>query len=288
VAVLAHGFGALRLDGSDGAAPTVRAAAVAVDFPERLSSMEDLRGNVETLFARSELAARRGAEIVVWNEVATVVERWEEAALVARGAAFAKERGVDLVMAYGIVLTREPFRIDNVFRWFGAGGETVESYRKHFLPPGEPSIRGVEPLLVHDRPWGRTAGAICYDYDSPALAREHARGGAGLVVLPSSDWGGIDPQHTLMMRVRAIEGGMSVVRAVRAATSMAFDPYGRVRASMPAREQNERVMLATVPAARVPTLYAAAGDWPIALAAALVMAAAVAAFRRRAPPFEPC
>ncbi len=184
-------------------------------------------------------------------------------------------------MAYGVVVSRTPFRIDNVYRWLGAGGDTVEAYRKHFLPPGEPSLRGAEPLRVHDRPWGRTAGAICYDYDSPALARAHARGGAGLVVLPSSDWRGIDPQHALMMRVRAIEGGMSVVRPVRAATSMAFDPYGRVRASMPAREENDHVMLATVPSARVPTLYAAAGDWPVALAAALVLGAAVAALRRR-------
>jgi apolipoprotein N-acyltransferase len=50
---------------------------------------------------------------------------------------------------------------------------------------------------------------------------------------------------------------------------------------MSAREQNERVMLATVPSAGIPTLYAAAGDWPVALAAALVLAAAIAALRRR-------
>lgn len=280
--VLAHGWGALRLDGTGDGASTIRAAAVTVDFPRTLSSMEDLRGNVDTLFARSELAARRGAQLVVWNEVATIVDRGEEEeALVARGVAFAKEHQVDLVMAYGIVLSRAPFRIDNVYRWLGAAGETIETYRKHFLPPGEPSVRGVEPLRVHDRPWGRTAGAICYDYDSPALARAHARGGAGVVVLPSSDWRGIDPQHTLMARVRAIEGGMSVVRAVRAATSMAFDPYGRVRASMSAWEQNDRVMLATIPAARVSTLYAAAGDWPAGVAAGLVLAAIVVTLRRR-------
>jgi apolipoprotein N-acyltransferase len=282
VSVLAQGWGALRLEAAGDGAPTVRAAAVTVDFPRTMASMEDLRGNVETLFARTELAAQRGAQIVVWNEVATIVDPGdEEAALVARGAALARERGVDLVLAYGVVTSRTPFRIDNVYRWLGAGGETIETYHKHFLPPGEPSTAGAEPLRVHERPWGRAAGAICYDYDSPALARAHARGGAGVVVLPSSDWRGIDPQHALMARVRAIEGGLSVVRAARAAPSMAFDPHGRVRASMSAREQNERVMLATVPSAGIPTLYAAAGDWPVALAAALVLAAVIAELRRR-------
>jgi apolipoprotein N-acyltransferase len=63
---------------------------------------------------------------------------------------------------------------------------------------------------------------------------------------------------------------------------MAFDPYGRVRASLSAREQNDRVMLATVPTAQVRTLYAALGDAPVVLAAlALLGGAAAAAMRRR-------
>lgn len=279
--LLAHGWGALRLAAGDDGAPTVRVAGVTVDFPARMTSIADLRGNVDALFARSALAAEAGAQLVAWNEVATVVEREEEPALVARGAAFARAHRVDLVMAYGVVASRAPLRIANVYRWLGARGEEIETYGKHFLPPGEPSLRSRAPLAVHDRPWGRAAGAICYDYDSPALARAHARGGAGLVVLPSSDWRGIDPQHALMARVRAIEGGLSVVRPVRAATSMAFDPLGRVRASLPAREKNDHVLLATVPSAQIPTPYAAAGDWPAALAAALVLAASVAALRRR-------
>ncbi len=282
IVAAAHVWGSLRLDTAE-AGPTVRVAAITVDFPEPLTSMEDLRGNVDVLFARSELAARRGAELVVWNEVATLVDPGEEeAALLARGADFARRQGVDLVLAYGVKVSSAPFVIDNAYVWLGTKGETLERYRKHVLPPGEPSLRGEEPLRVLDRPWGGAAGAICYDYDFPALARAHARGGAGVIALPSSDWRGIDPQHTLMARVRAIEGGMSVVRAVRAATSMAFDPYGRVRASLSAWERNERVMLATLPTAQVRTLYASLGDAPVVLAAlALLGGAAAAGVTRR-------
>lgn len=280
VAAGAHAWGALRLDDAS-AVPTVRVAAVTVDFPAPLRSMEDLKGSEDVLFARSELAADRGAQLVVWNEVATLVEPGGEAALLARGADLARRRGVDLVLAYGVVVSRAPFTIDNAYVWLGAEGETLERYRKHALPPGEPSLRGEGPPRVHDRPWGRAAGAICYDYDFPALARAHARGGAAVVALPSSDWRGIDPLHAQLARVRAIEGGMSVVRAARASTSMAFDPYGRVRASLSAWERNERVMLATVPAARVRTAYASLGDGPAVLLALALLAAAAAAGIRR-------
>lgn len=279
IALAAHAFGAFRLDRQH-LGPTVRVAGVTVDFPEPLRSMEDLRGNLDVLFERSELAARRGAQLVSWNEVATLVDPDEEPALEARAAGVARRHGIDLVIAYGVVVSREPFLIDNVLRWFGPDGVALERQRKHFLPPGEPSIAGSEPLHVLERPWGRAGGAICYDYDSPALARQHARGGAGLVVLPSSDWRGIDPQHTFMARVRAIEGGFSLLRPARAGLSAAFDPYGRVRASMSAWEENDRVMLATVPTRPLRTLYAQLGDGPVVILAALLLGGAVLAGRR--------
>jgi apolipoprotein N-acyltransferase len=278
VVLAAHGFGALRLDRQE-RGPTLRVAAVTVDFPSPLRSMEDLRGNVDLLLARTELAARRGAELVVWNEVATLVDPAEVPALEARLAELARRHRIDLVAAYGVVVSRTPFRFENVLRWFGPDGAGLERYLKHFLPPGEPAVAGVEPLRVLDRPWGRAGGALCYDYDDPALARQHARGGAGVVALPSSDWRGIDPQHTFMARVRAIEGGFSLVRSTRAGATAAFDPYGRVRASMSAWEENERMMLATVPTTPLPTLYARVGDAPAVLLAALLLLGATAAGR---------
>lgn len=272
-AVAALAFGALRLARA-GSGPTVRVGAVTVDFPSPLRSMEQLRGAEDVLFARSDLAVARGAQVVVWNEVATLVDPGEEPPLAARAAAFARAHGVDLVAAYGVVRSRAPLRYENVAAWFGPDGALVERYRKHFLPAGEASVAGTAPLRVHARPWGRAAVALCYDYDDPALARAHARGGADVVLLPSSDWLGIDPQHAEMARVRAIEGGFSILRPARAATTVAIDPEGRFRATLSAWEENDRVLVATVPARRVPTAYAAVGDAPaVGFALALIVAA---------------
>ena len=87
IALAAHAFGTFRLDRQD-LGPTVRVAGVTVDFPETLRSMEDLRGNLDVLFERSELAARRGAQLVSWNEVATLVDPGRGA-----GARGARRRG---------------------------------------------------------------------------------------------------------------------------------------------------------------------------------------------------
>ena len=258
-----HVWGAWRLDRLS-AMKTVTVGGVVTDlglrgeFPPR----EALERNVEDLFARSTLAASRGAALVAWNEVATLIERGEEAPLKDRAARFAREHRVDFLMAYGVILSRTPLLFDNKYVWYGPDGREIETYRKHHPVPGEPSLRGTNPIKVNARPWGRAAGAICYDYDNPDIVREHSRGGAGLVVLPSSDWRGIDPHHTLMTRVSAIQGGFSVVRPVRWATSMAFDQYGRVRAAMSVWEQNDKILMATVPVEPVPTLYRLYGEWP--------------------------
>jgi len=286
VLLLAQVYGTWRLHRAVGG-PTVQVAAVVTDLglgPSGLPSERELADNTDLLFARSALAADRGARLVVWNEAAAfVLDRDAEARLVERGRDFARDRGVDLVLAYALRLTEAPLTFDNAYVWIDEQGEVLERYLKHHPVPTEGSTRGEAPLRALQRPWGVAAGAICYDYDFPAVARGHARLGAGLVAVPSSDWRGIDPLHTKMARVRAIEAGLSVVRSVRWAASAAFDPMGRVRAWMSVDEANDRVMLAEVPTTRVPTIYAATGDAPVVVACSLtLLGLGFAAFRKRA------
>jgi len=114
--------------------------------------------------------------------------------------------------------------------------------------------RGAE-LVV----WNEGSTVVEASREEAFLAREHAIGGAGVVVVPSSDWRGIDPYHTQMARVRGIEGGFSVVRSVRWATSGAFDALGRTRGTSSYFE-GERLMIARVPVTQIPTLYTHIGD----------------------------
>lgn len=277
------GYGSVRLF-AEQTGPTLQVAGVVTDLgpgPDGLPSGDAIARNTEELFERSATAAAGGARLVVWNEAATVVEREAEEAFIARGARLARSSGADLVLAYIVPMQAEPLRFENKYVWLSQHGEALETYFKHHPVPGEGSVRGTDPLRLLERPFGAVAGAICYDYDFPAMALEHARLGAGLVVVPSSDWKGIDPYHTHMARIRAIEGGFSLLRPVRWATSGAFDAYGRTRATLPAFESNDRILRATLPVEPVATLYSRIGDTPVLAYALILLLAGLAARRKR-------
>lgn len=260
-------FGQARLSAATAEArPTRLVAAVGTDstvgatpeLPDRAALAEVERG----LVARTERAARAGAELVVWTEAATMVHPEDEAAWKARLSALAARLGIDLVAGYVVPLQLDPLRYENQYVFVRADGSIHHEYHKHHPVPGEPAMPGEGPSpVVEDEGRGAMAGAICYDYDFPRLALAHARAGVDLVALPSSDWRGIDPIHTPMAAVRAIEGGHSIVRSTRFGLSAGIDPWGRLRGWNSHFDDDERVLLVRLPVQGVTTIYGRVGDW---------------------------
>ena len=275
-------FGTWRL-AQPSTGSTIPVAAVVTDLglsPEGLPSEDALATNLDTLFARSARAADRGARVIAWNEGATIVEPEDEPAVLARAAAFTKSRGVDLALAYIVPTSHEPFRFDNMAVFIDDAGEERARYYKRHPVPGETEPSD-NPVPRIERPYGVVSLAICYDYDYPEMSRAHAQVGAALVLLPSSDWAGIDPLHTKLARVRAIEGGFSILRPTRWAASAGFDPMGRIRGWMRTDEDNERVLLTELPVARRWTLYASVGDAPMLAGASFYLLLLLALALRR-------
>lgn len=279
-------YGTWRLS-QPSSGPTVPVAAVVTDLglsTEGLPPRDALAAEVDAMFDRTERAADRGARLIVWNEGATAVFPEDEAALLERASDTARRLDVDLVVAWIRVTGEDPLTFENKAMFLDNRGELLTTYHKRHPVPGEtePSDNPVPRL---ERPYGTVSMGICYDHDFPEMSRAHAAVGAGLVALPASDWAGIDPVHTLMARVRAIEGGFSTVRAVRASASAAFDDRGRVRGWMSVEEDNDRVMVTDVPTTPRRTLYATVGDWPMVLPGGVVLGwiviALVGVMRRR-------
>jgi apolipoprotein N-acyltransferase len=273
VVLAVHLWGAIRL-----ATPldraSVRVAAVSTDatfgglpLPD---AAEQARIN-DGLFARTAEAARAGAKLVVWPEGATWVDKEGEPVFVERLRDAARANAVSIVAAYIVPRSLAPLRYENKYVWLSSQGDTMEEYLKHHPVPGEPAIAGTAPLQVLETPAGKVAGAICYDYDFPALGVAHARLGADLVVLPSSDWRGIDPMHTQMAAVRAIEGGFSILRSTRMGLSAGIDAHGRMRGWLSANESAENLLLVSLPAHRVQTVYSVLGDWTVLPFAAVLV-----------------
>ena len=258
-----HLFGAIRLDHIQ-QGPVIEVAGVVVDpGPETAMLAMQRRANHELVLERTKIAAAKGAQLVVWNEAAVFVLPEEEPTFLLRVQALAREQQIDVVAAYAVVVHTAPIRFDNKFTWVTRTGEVSETYQKLHPVPGEPSLRGTKPAQAHALMNGSAGGAICYDFDFPATASALGALQVGLVALPSSDWRGIDPYHSQIARLGAIANGFSVIRPVRAATSVAYDAFGRLRAATSGFEPNQRILIATVPLAPVATWYGRWGDIPV-------------------------
>lgn len=260
-------YGQARLGAASGSAvPTQLVAAVGTD--SRVGGTPDLPSTDELaeveagLFARTRRAAQAGAKVVVWTEAATMVYPANEPAFQARIADLAAALQVNLVAAYVVPIETEPLRYENKYAFFREDGTLDHSYLKHRPVPGEPAVpgKGAMPRVELDN-GSSVGGAICYDYDFPRVALANARKKLDLVALPSSDWRGIDPIHTEMTRLRAIEGGHSVLRSTRFGLSAGIDPWGRIRGQNSHWDNETRVLLVELPRRGVMTFYAWAGDW---------------------------
>jgi len=277
----AHAWGAWRLV-QPPSGPMVTVATVVTDIamgPDgSLPDDDAMAAATDALFVRSTTAADAGAQLVVWNEGALALDRDGEAALLRRAHRWSSQHHADLVMGYVVPLDGMA-RFENKYAWMTPDG-LVEDYWKHHPVPSEGSVPGIDPYVAHDRPYGRAAGAICYDYDFPDVGQAHASLGIDLAVVPSSDWRGIDPIHSQMATVRGIEGGYAVVRSVRAATSMVSDAHGVVRGRASDLE-GQRLLVASVPVRRVPTLYGRIGDVVPAGAGLVLLLGSLTLARRR-------
>ena len=287
LALGAHAWGAARLQ-----APldeeAVRVAAI--DSPATFGAALPLpdasarQAIVDALLRDSARAAADGARLVVWTEAAALVlPGIEESNFLQRIAEFAKNHKVDLVAAYVVpAAERQILPYQNEYRWLGPDGLERQAYWKHHPAPGEPAVVGHGPLSAVATSFGRAGGAICYDYDYPGVALEHARLDVDVVALPSSDWRGIDPLHTQMATLSAIAGGFSLVRATRFGLSAMIDPLGRIRASHSSFEGGTALLVADVPRHRRPTVYARTGDALVGASGVFFLVLAAGLLLRRA------
>lgn len=248
---------------------TIRSRAAAID---------------DDLLAGAAREARAGAKIVFWGEANAPVFATDEAALVRRGEAVAKESGIYLGMALAVWHLDAAPPFSNKLVLIDPGGEVVWEYVKaRPVPGGEAAMSrpGDGRLRKTATPYGTLTGVICFDADFPRLLAQAGDLGADVVLDPSNDWKAIDPWHTRMASFRAIEQGVNLIRHTSGGRSAAFDYEGRVLATMDHYTAAQRVMVSQVPTRGTRTPYARFGDWLAWLSIAGVVALAVTAARRR-------
>lgn len=220
-------------------------------------------------------AAKAGAQFVSWMEGSTIVKKDNEEEWKNRISSLAKTYSIHIIAAYVVPLSAKPLQLSNKIVWFKPDGTIDHEYEKNRpVPLAEPVRKGsLPPQLVKDK-WGNLfSAAICYDYDFPTVANYIGKLGAGVVFLPSGDWRGIDPIHSQMSAVRAIENGHSIVRPVNNGLSSTISPIGRIIGWRSDYDTPAGLLLSDVPSQKLFTLYTYIGEWSILLPAFLALIA---------------
>lgn len=236
----------------------------------------------DSLFALSARAADSGAKIIAWSEENAAVMAADESALLLRGQAFARARGVYLAIAYAAVDPSRSRPVDNRLALLTPEGTLGWSYRKRHPVADETSTMligdGTIPVLA--TPYGRIAGVICYDTDFPRDVRRALGDRADVLLAPSNDWAGIADVRAVNTRYRAMELGVTLVRPTSHGVSEAVDARGGVIAER-SYGRGDAVLLAEIPVRGVATWYRHAGDVTPAAMLALLLSLTALAVRSR-------
>lgn len=268
-------FGALRYEISKSkGVDTITLAAVGTDseigglpLPQGNKNEKDIEGILE----RTKVAAEFGARIVVWTEGAFYLEPAYEENYMESFQELARNSRVNIVASYILLVSESPFIYENKYLLISSEGDILDTYLKHQPVPGEPAVKGTDPLEIFRMEGMNLGGAICYDYDFPYLAKAYGDIKADIVALPSSDWRGIDPLHTRMAAFRAIEQGHSLLRSTRFGLSAAINPYGELLSQMSSFDDNNKIMISQLPKQGISTVYAFIGDILVYLSMAFVL-----------------
>lgn len=242
---------------------TITMAAVGTDsqiggLP--LPTQQKNESDITSIFSRTTRSAELGAKIVVWNEGAFLLKKSNEDIWIDSIKTLASNSNVSIVASYILLTSESPLKYDNKYLLIDSTGKVLHSYLKHEPVPGEPAKKGIEPIQSFNIAGINLGGAICYDYDFPYLAKENRKANADIVALPSSDWRGIDPIHTEMARLRAIEQGHSILRSTRFGLSAAITPYGDFVSKMSAFDNHDKIMITELPKKSIITIHSVIGD----------------------------
>ena len=228
-------------------------------------------------------AGRSAPGLVVWPE-APAPFSMQDPAFAVRAREIARQSKSDFLAGvdWWAYPRGRPVQVFNSAVMVSPAGKTVFRYDKmHLVPFGEyvpwrqwlffarNLIGGVGDFTPGRKfTVGRLAGHrfsafICYEAIFPNEVRQFADRGAQLFINISDDgWYGRSEaleQHLNMARVRAVENRRWLLRDTNTGLTAAIDPYGRIRARLPADRSAALTVRYNFRTGR--TLYTRWGDW---------------------------
>lgn len=231
--LLAVGFGIVRLYPNLSAGETVRVAYTTGPYVGDFINYESIptEDSIASMRASAETAARKGAEILAFNEEAFEIADTEKEAFLNACADAARENELHMLVGMDVDNTGDGKGVNELV-WLAPNGEILGSYAKEKLIPileaDYEKGDGVIPTLELDLNGKKlkVSYLICYDSNFPIYV-----GGipndTDILFLPSWDWDGVTRIHYKLINTLAVENGVTVVKPTYDGISTVVLPDGQ-------------------------------------------------------------
>ena len=255
--------------------------------------------NFEHLLELSERLPPAGLKAVVWPESAVPYSLDAPGVTRAIGTA-APPGGLILTGAVRIEKIDGQRHYHNSLEAVNGAGQRVAHYDKarlvpfgefmpfrHFLPVNGLAVGdtdfdpGTGPVTLALPPVPPFSPLICYEAIFPQAAIDPANRPAWLLNITNDGWFGASTgprQHFAMVRARAVEQGLPLVRAANTGISGLVDPYGRIVSSLPLLTEGSLDITLPQGLPR-PPFYTRIGEWPFEIALLVIFAGCLTQFR---------
>jgi apolipoprotein N-acyltransferase len=208
------------------------------------------------MFAQTDALAHHGAQMVVWPEDTLALVAADEDGFISQARELAQRDRTAIALSYTMRFTPQSLRYENKSVLISASGAIAWRTSKTFPVPGaeERNMRpGNGEIAAATLPLGLVQGATGFDLDHRAAMRQVGQSTA-LLLAPSDDWPAVVDLHARMVRMRAVEYGVPILRPTLNGASVAYDAFG---AAVPLPTQTLRLAM---PVGAAPTLYPRIGD----------------------------
>ncbi len=239
--------------------PDEGAVRVAAIHPSVQVQDEEDASSLAVLFEASRMAAKRGARLIVWNEAALPFDPQTTHTQALQNLAAETEAYLSIGYAF---MTDAGLRNESTL--LSPAGEFLGVYGKDHpvLLSGETSITGgasYDPFMTEI---GAIGTVICYDIEFTDTTRKVSQAGAEVIAVPSLDWPELASVHYTHMVFRAVENGVSMIKADIGFDSAIVDTHGRILSKVVTPKAGVMaILVADVPLRGGETLAMQWGDW---------------------------
>lgn len=212
---------------------------------------------------QTEMAAAAGAKIIFCAEGNVVVLKTDEKELIEATKKIAFKNGVYIGLAAEVYDPAAIKPVENKIIFIRPDGTIAFEYFKHF-PIGiekDLMVVGDGKIPTCNTLYGKVAAVICFDTDFITYARKAGKANADILFAPSNDWKTIAELRGKITRYRALENGFTLVRPTSHGVTEMVTPTGQLLYANNYFNHPSRLMLADVPAKRLPAMYVHTGDW---------------------------